>query len=128
MPQDPKQDRARFDKNLAKAKASARPRHGLLAALPGGLPADADDLYDAETLARIGIDPASDLGFLGEPPFTRGVQANMYRGRLWTMRQYAGFGTAAESYARYHYLMSQGLTGLSVAFDLPTQMGCDSDH
>jgi methylmalonyl-CoA mutase, N-terminal domain len=61
-------------------------------------------------------------------PFTRGVQPTMYRGRLWTMRQYAGFGTAAESNRRYHYLLSQGVSGLSVAFDLPTQMGYDSDH
>src|SRR5438067_13292459 len=61
-------------------------------------------------------------------PFTRGIQPTMYRGRLWTMRQYAGFGTAAESNRRYRYLLSQGTTGLSVAFDLPTQMGLDSDH
>jgi methylmalonyl-CoA mutase N-terminal domain/subunit len=68
------------------------------------------------------------LGYPGEFPFTRGIQPTMYRGRLWTMRQYAGFGTAAESNARYLYLLSQGVTGLSVAFDLPTQMGYDSDH
>ncbi len=68
-----------------------------------------------------------DLGFPGEFPFTRGVQATMYRGRLWTMRQYAGFGTAAESNERYHMLLASGQTGLSVAFDLPTQMGLDSD-
>jgi methylmalonyl-CoA mutase N-terminal domain/subunit len=61
-------------------------------------------------------------------PFTRGIQPTMYRGRLWTMRQYAGFGTASESNRRYHYLLSQGVSGLSVAFDLPTQMGYDSDH
>jgi methylmalonyl-CoA mutase, N-terminal domain len=61
-------------------------------------------------------------------PYTRGIQPTMYRGRLWTMRQYAGFGTAAQSNARYRYLLSQGVTGLSVAFDLPTQMGYDSDH
>ena len=67
------------------------------------------------------------LGFPGSFPFTRGVQPTMYRGRLWTMRQYAGFGTAAESNARYKYLLAQGTTGLSVAFDLPTQMGLDSD-
>src|SRR5215467_13684066 len=73
-------------------------------------------------------DPASDLGFPGEFPFTRGIQPTMYRGRLWTMRQYAGFGAADESNARYRYLLSQGVTGLSVAFDLPTQMGYDSDH
>jgi methylmalonyl-CoA mutase N-terminal domain/subunit len=64
----------------------------------------------------------------GEPPYTRGIQPTMYRGRLWTMRQYAGFGTAGESNARYRYLLSQGVSGLSVAFDLPTQMGYDSDH
>src|SRR5215208_1184338 len=64
----------------------------------------------------------------GEFPFTRGVQADMYRGRLWTMRQYAGFSTAEESNRRYHYLLSQGVNGLSVAFDLPTQIGYDSDH
>ncbi len=69
-----------------------------------------------------------DLGFPGEYPYTRGVQPTMYRGRLWTMRQYAGFATAEESNKRYKYLMSQGQTGLSVAFDLPTQIGYDSDH
>ena len=70
----------------------------------------------------------ADLGNPGEFPFTRGIQPTMYRGRLWTMRQYAGFGTAAESNARYRYLLDQGVNGLSVAFDLPTQMGYDSDH
>ncbi|MGQ0733558.1 MAG: acyl-CoA mutase large subunit family protein [Acidobacteriota bacterium] len=69
-----------------------------------------------------------DRSFPGEFPFTRGIQPTMYRGRLWTMRQYAGFGTAAESNARYRYLLSQGVSGLSVAFDLPTQIGYDSDH
>src|SRR6058998_3757647 len=64
----------------------------------------------------------------GEYPFTRGIYRNMYRGRLWTMRQYAGFGTAEGSNRRYRYLLGQGQTGLSVAFDLPTQMGYDSDH
>jgi methylmalonyl-CoA mutase N-terminal domain/subunit len=66
-------------------------------------------------------------GLPGEYPFTRGVQPTMYRGRLWTMRQYAGFGTAAESNQRYQYLLAAGQTGLSVAFDLPTQMGYDPD-
>ncbi len=64
----------------------------------------------------------------GQFPFTRGVQPDMYRGKLWTMRQYAGFSTAEESNKRYHYLLSQGVNGLSVAFDLPTQIGYDSDH
>jgi methylmalonyl-CoA mutase N-terminal domain/subunit len=73
-------------------------------------------------------DYLSDLGFPGEYPFTRGVQPTMYRGRYWTMRQYAGFATAEESNRRYKYLLDQGQTGLSVAFDLPTQIGFDSDH
>ena len=72
--------------------------------------------------------PPEGLGFPGEFPYTRGLHATMYRSRLWTMRQYAGFGTAAESNARYRMLLDQGQTGLSVAFDLPTQMGYDSDH
>src|SRR5439155_2959555 len=75
-----------------------------------------------------GWSPDTELGFPGEFPFTRGIQATMYRGRLWTMRQYAGFATADESNARYRYLIEQGVNGLSVAFDLPTQMGYDSDH
>jgi methylmalonyl-CoA mutase N-terminal domain/subunit len=74
-----------------------------------------------------GWDPLTQLGFPGEFPFTRGIQPTMYRGRLWTMRQYAGFGTAEESNQRYRYLLAQGQTGLSVAFDLPTQIGYDSD-
>src|SRR5215472_15096402 len=67
-------------------------------------------------------------GFPAEYPFTRGIQPTMYRGRLWTMRQYAGFGSAEDANSRYHYLLKSGQTGLSVAFDLPTQMGRDSDH
>jgi methylmalonyl-CoA mutase N-terminal domain/subunit len=74
------------------------------------------------------IDYVEDLGFPGQYPFTRGVYPTMYRGRLWTMRQYAGYATAEESNRRYKYLLSQGQTGLSVAFDLPTQIGYDSDH
>jgi methylmalonyl-CoA mutase N-terminal domain/subunit len=73
-------------------------------------------------------DPRLELAKPGEFPFTRGIQPTMYRGRLWTMRQYAGFATAEESNRRYRYLLAQGVTGLSVAFDLPTQMGYDSDH
>jgi methylmalonyl-CoA mutase, N-terminal domain len=74
------------------------------------------------------LDADRDIGFPGAFPFTRGIYPTMYRGRLWTMRQYAGFGTAVESNRRYRYLLSQGQTGLSVAFDLPTQIGMDSDH
>jgi methylmalonyl-CoA mutase N-terminal domain/subunit len=82
--------------------------------------------YGPDALA--GWDPGAQLGFPGQFPYTRGIQPTMYRGRLWTMRQYAGFGTSAESNRRYRYLLSQGVSGLSVAFDLPTQMGYDSDH
>jgi methylmalonyl-CoA mutase N-terminal domain/subunit len=102
------------------AKEAPRKRHPVLAGH-----VDAAPLYGPDDL--LDLDPSQDLGVPGKPPFTRGVQANMYRGRLWTMRQYAGFGTADESNARYHYLLEQGQTGLSVAFDLPTQMGRDSD-
>lgn len=70
----------------------------------------------------------ADLEQPGQFPYTRGVKTDMYRGRLWTMRQYAGFSTAEASNERYHYLLNQGTTGLSVAFDLPTQIGYDSDH
>src|SRR5271165_5787961 len=73
-------------------------------------------------------EPESGLGRPGEFPFTRGVYPTMYRGKLWTMRQYAGFGSAAQSNERYRYLLAKGQAGLSVAFDLPTQMGFDSDH
>ena len=82
--------------------------------------------YGPEDLS--GFDYVDDLSFPGQYPYTRGVQPTMYRGRLWTMRMYAGFGTAEESNQRYKYLVSQGSSGLSVAFDLPTQIGYDSDH
>jgi len=94
------------------------------AATPGGLAEPA--VITAEDLQ--GWDAERDLGAPGQFPFTRGVYPTMYRGRLWTTRQYAGFGSAAESNRRYRYLLSQGQTGLSVAFDLPTQIGMDSDH
>jgi len=85
-----------------------------------------DGLYTPEDLGGFGY--ARDLGYPGEYPFTRGIQPTMYRSRLWTMRQYAGFASAEESNRRYRYLLEQGQTGLSVAFDLPTQIGYDSDH
>jgi methylmalonyl-CoA mutase, N-terminal domain len=85
------------------------------------------DIYTEADLEAVGFDPSRDLGLPGEPPFTRGVQPTMYRGRFWTMRQYAGFATAEETNRRFRYLLEQGQTGLSVAFDLPTQMGYDSD-
>ena len=68
------------------------------------------------------------LGFPGQYPYTRGVHANMYRGKLWTIRQFSGFGTPEESNERYHYLLKQGQTGLSIAYDMPTLMGYDPDH
>jgi methylmalonyl-CoA mutase, N-terminal domain len=87
---------------------------------------EVERLYTPDQIA--GADYARDVGFPGQYPFTRGVQPTMYRGRFWTMRQYAGYATAEESNERYRYLLSQGQTGLSVAFDLPTQIGYDSDH
>ena len=86
---------------------------------------DVDPVYTPEDWSDEGYE--DDLGMPGEYPYTRGVQPNMYRGKLWTMRQYAGYGTAEESNERYHYLLDQGNRGLSVAFDLPTQIGLDSD-
>src|SRR5476649_352954 len=79
-----------------------------------------EDLHD--------LDPARDLAAPGEFPYTRGIHRDMYRGKLWTMRQFSGFATPEETNRRYHYLLSQGQTGLSVAFDLPTLMGYDADH
>ncbi|PYT76996.1 MAG: methylmalonyl-CoA mutase [Acidobacteria bacterium] len=89
-----------------------------------GLPLD--PLYTKEGLGS--GDPETALGYPGEFPYTRGIYPTMYRGRFWTMRQYAGFGTAVESNQRYRYLLGKGQAGLSVAFDLPTQIGLDSDH
>ncbi len=89
---------------------------------------EVDAIYADDDLSGHGFDHGEDLGNPGEYPFTRGVQPTMYRGRLWTMRQYSGYATAEESNRRYRYLLEQGQTGLSVAFDLPTQIGYDSDH
>ena len=91
-----------------------------------GLPIDA--LYAPEDLGDRGYDYAEDIGFPGEFPYTRGVQPSAYRGRVWTMRQYSGYATAEDTNRRFRYLLEQGQTGLSVAFDLPTQIGYDSDH
>jgi len=88
---------------------------------------DLPPFFTTAELAGRGFDPDEDLGTPGRFPFTRGPQASMYRGKLWTMRQYAGFSTASESNRRYRYLLERGTTGLSVAFDLPTQIGMDSD-
>src|SRR6059058_2920240 len=97
-----------------------KPRFASLSGLPIARVYSLDDLkgWTAET----------DLGRPGEAPYTRGVYPTMYRGRLWTMRQFAGFGTAEETNARFHYLLEHGQMGLSTAFDMPTLMGFDSDH
>jgi methylmalonyl-CoA mutase, N-terminal domain len=108
---------------LQKATARAPERKPVFTSI-SGMPAER--LYTPDDASA--MDYNRDLGFPGEFPFTRGVQPTMYRGRFWTMRQYAGFGNAKESNERYRYLLQQGQTGLSVAFDLPTQAGYDSDH
>ena len=104
----------------AKTKSERKERFTTLSGLP------VDRLYTPENLA--GWNPDEALGYPGVYPFTRGIYPTMYRGRFWTMRQYAGFGTAVESNQRYRYLLGKGQAGLSVAFDLPTQIGLDSDH
>jgi len=118
---DPGRDRWR-ETVRAKALQSAAERRDRFETSSG---IEVRDLYTAADTA--GLDEARDLGRPGEYPYTRGVQPTMYRSRLWTMRQYAGFATAEETNRRFRYLLAQGQTGLSVAFDLPTQMGYDSD-
>ena len=103
--------------------SSAPERRDELLETMSGVPVE--PLYTADT---VDVDYARDLGFPGEAPFTRGVYPSMYRGRLWTMRQFAGFGTAEETNERFRYLLEHGQTGLSTAFDMPTLMGYDSDH
>jgi methylmalonyl-CoA mutase N-terminal domain/subunit len=107
-------------KSLAKEDKERRERFTTLSGLP------LERVYTEESLR--GWESEGALGYPGEFPHTRGIYPSMYRGRIWTMRQYAGFGSAAESNERYWYLLSKGQSGLSVAFDLPTQIGMDSDH
>jgi methylmalonyl-CoA mutase N-terminal domain/subunit len=116
--------RARWEREAVSRALARSPERRPTFRTPSAL--ELDRLYTP--LESGGGDYLRDLGFPGEYPFTRGIQPTMYRGRFWTMRQYAGFGTAEESNARYRYLLEQGQTGLSVAFDLPTQLGYDSDH
>ena len=104
----------------SKKPSATDTRRASTSGLPTGPVVAPDDLGD--------WDAARDLGYPGQFPFTRGIYPTMYRGRLWTMRQYAGFGSAIESNRRYRYLLEKGQTGLSIAFDLPTQIGMDSDH
>ncbi|HEX4605754.1 MAG TPA: methylmalonyl-CoA mutase family protein, partial [Candidatus Angelobacter sp.] len=115
MPEDLK-----LERNIAQQKTELKAESSQLKDI------EVQPLYTPSNLE--GWDYDADAGYPGEFPFTRGVQATMYRGRLWTMRQYAGMGDAEESNKRYKYLLSHGTTGLSVAFDLPTQIGMDSDH
>src|SRR6478736_5822041 len=107
---------------VAMATTERKPETRLTSTI-SGLPVD--ELYSPET---VGIDYDRDLGYPGAYPFTRGVYPSMYRGRLWTMRQFAGFGTAEETNERFRYLLEHGQAGLSTAFDMPTLMGYDSDH
>src|SRR5919108_300414 len=102
---------------------AAPERKGELFSTISGL--ENDPLYGPD---NVDLDYDEDLGYPGAYPFTRGVYPSMYRGRLWTMRQFAGFGTAEETNERFHYLLEHGQTGLSTAFDMPTLMGYDSDH
>ena len=117
-----KDARAKFEAGVAKSLQKNKERKENFTT-GGGLPLGR--LYGPDDTES--VDYMKDIGFPGEYPFTRGVQPTMYRGRFWTMRQYAGFASAEESNERYRYLLSQGTTGLSVAFDLPTQIGYDSD-
>ena len=111
----------RWEKKIVQSSEKGSPERRKRFSTDSGIPVERVYLPDA-------LNYESKLGFPGEEPFTRGVYPTMYRSRFWTMRQYAGFGTADESNKRYRYLIGQGTTGLSVAFDLPTQMGYDSDH
>ncbi|MEX0907926.1 MAG: methylmalonyl-CoA mutase family protein [Gemmatimonadota bacterium] len=114
--------RARWESETVRPFLERQPERSARFVTASGI--EVQRLYDAESG---GVNAQREVGYPGEFPFTRGVYPTMYRGRLWTMRQYAGFGTAPETNARYRYLLQHGQTGLSVAFDLPTQMGYDSD-
>jgi methylmalonyl-CoA mutase N-terminal domain/subunit len=120
------EDRRKLDPTGAwrEERYAAAPERGdeLLETMSG---VSVEPLYSPD---NVEVDYGRDLGFPGEPPFTRGVYPSMYRGRLWTMRQFAGFGTAEETNERFRYLLEHGQTGLSTAFDMPTLMGYDSDH
>jgi len=116
--------RGRWERDVLSPAMAKAPERRKRFVTPSGDPVER--LYTPQDLE--GFDYLRDAGFPGEYPYTRGVQPTMFRGRFWTMRQYAGFGDARESNRRYRYLLDQGQTGLSVAFDLPTQMGFDSDN
>jgi methylmalonyl-CoA mutase, N-terminal domain len=118
------QGRARWEAEVLGPTLARSPERSDSFETPSGIPIAR--VYTPEDVAQ--MDYERDLGFPGEYPFTRGIYPTMYRGRLWTVRQYAGYGGAEESNRRFRYLLDQGQTGVSVAFDLPTQMGFDSDH
>ena len=124
------EERARFEQARKQwEEQTLKPALGRAAERPALTDSSGSPLERLHTPAdTASIDYVRDLGFPGEFPYTRGVQPTMYRGRFWTMRQYAGFGSAAETNRRFRYLLEQGQSGLSVAFDLPTQMGYDADH
>ncbi|HEV8547071.1 MAG TPA: methylmalonyl-CoA mutase family protein [Candidatus Limnocylindrales bacterium] len=125
MTDDPEDERERWRRTTRAKAVGGAPERRERFATSSDL--EIADVYTAADPESLGFDPDRDLGLPGEFPFTRGVQATMYRSRFWTMRQYAGFATAEETNQRFRYLLEHGQTGLSVAFDLPTQMGYDSD-
>ena len=122
----PSKDKKQWQRDTLEPVVKRFPERRDLFQTDSGL--DIDSLYSPEDLESQGLDYNNDLSYPGEYPYTRGVQPNTYRGRVWTMRQYSGYGSAAETNERFRYLLEQGQTGLSIAFDLPTQIGYDSDH
>ena len=122
----PSKDKQQWEKETLAPAVERYPERRPAFETDSGLPIDA--LYAPEDLSERGYDYAQDISFPGEFPYTRGVQPSAYRGRVWTMRQYSGYATAEDTNRRFRYLLEQGQTGLSVAFDLPTQIGYDSDH
>jgi methylmalonyl-CoA mutase N-terminal domain/subunit len=116
--------RRRWEEEIVKPALAKSPERKELFTTPSGVPVER--LYAQDDIAA--LEYLRDLGFPGAFPYTRGVHPTAYRGRLWTMRQYAGFGAASETNQRFRYLLAEGQSGLSVAFDLPTQMGYDADH
>ena len=122
----PSNDKQQWEKETLAPAVARYPERRPAFETDSGLPIDA--LYAPEDLSDRGHDYGEDIGFPGEFPYTRGVQPSAYRGRVWTMRQYSGYATAEDTNRRFRYLLEQGQTGLSVAFDLPTQIGYDSDH
>ncbi len=123
-PGDMESARARWEADVLRPTLSRQPERADRFTTLSGI--GVDRLYGPDDIA--GLDEVRDLGLPGAYPFTRGIHPTMYRGRLWTMRMFAGFGAAEDTNARFHYLLGQGQTGLSVAFDMPTLMGYDSDH